>query len=54
MESLLLDNWLKNKHATVKKIYSITFVVCLHLGFYTSFSIQTYFSTANTLWQQKN
>ena len=50
MESLLLDNWLRNNHVTVEKIYrySITFAVCLCLRFYMSFtcSFQTYFSTA--------
>jgi len=58
MESLL-DNWLKNNHMTV----DITYYLCIVLvseGFFTSFSFQTYFSTAlilegaKTLWHQKN
>ena len=53
----LLDNWLKNNHITVDKIYYtyITFAVCLF--FFTNFGFQIYFSTAENrhknriLWQ---
>jgi len=44
---LVLDNWLKNNHITVKYI---TFAVCLYFVF-TNFSFQIYFSTAEN-WQK--
>ena len=49
----LFDNWLKNNHITINLIYY------LRSGFFTSFSFQTYFSTAlilgaKTLWHQKS
>ena len=54
MESLL-DNWLKNNHITVDKIY---YLRSLFVYFFTNFSFQIYFSTAEnrhknkiTLWQ---
>ena len=42
MESLL-DNWLKNNHITVDKIY---YLRSLFVFFFTNFSFQIYFSTA--------
>ena len=39
----LLDNWLKNNHITVDKIY---YLPSLFVSFFTNFSFQTYFSTA--------
>ena len=47
MESLL-DNWLKNNHITLDKIYYL----CSCLYFLTNFSFQIYFSTAEN--QRKN
>ena len=39
----LLDNWLKNNHITVDKIY---YLRSLFESFFTNFSFQIYFSTA--------
>ena len=39
----LLDNWLKNDHITVDKIY---YLRSLFVSFFTNFSVQIYFSTA--------
>ena len=39
----LLDNWLKNNHITVDKIYYLS---SLFVSFFTNFSFQIYFSTA--------
>ena len=39
----LLDNWLKNNHITVDKIY---YLRSLFVSFFTNFSFQIYFSTA--------
>ena len=55
----LLDNWLKNSHITVEIIYTLRSPLVPEFSF-TSFSFQTYFSTAlilegaKTLWYQKN
>jgi len=58
MESLL-DTWPKNNHITVDKICYLRSLLVPGF-FFTSFSFQTYFSTAlilegaKTLWHQKN
>ena len=39
----LLDNWLKNNHIAVDKIYYLS---SLFVSFFTNFSFQIYFSTA--------
>ena len=50
----LLDNWLKNNHITLDKIY---YLRSLFAFFFTNFSFQSYFSTAENrhknriLWQ---
>ena len=48
----LLDNWLKNNHITVDKIYYLS---SLFVFFFTNFSFQIYFSTKRhknrILWQ---
>ena len=47
MESLLLDSWLTNNHVTVDIIYYLhSLLVSVFSFFGTSFSFQTYFSTA--------
>jgi len=38
----LLDNWLKNNHITVEKIYYLEFAVCLY-HFFTNFGFQILF-----------
>ena len=39
---MFLDSWLKNNHITVDKIYYL----CSLLVFFTNFSFQMFFSTA--------
>ena len=50
----LLDNWQKNNHITVDKIYYLRHVRSLFVFFLTNFSFQIHFSTAENRHKKEN